>query len=1537
MNTNKLGNYLFVFVVFCSGFIQAQTQTVTQNVPFSSGPQNMWGPSWDPVSINMDVTLFETGWNESFGFNAITNILGYDFGFAMNGNFSGTIGSKFSIHDFTTGEVEVDYPIDVDLTMNQDLTYDPGDNVTITTDYTLQSGASLETAYPNAGEATLDLYFEMGAGLSTTLCAFGCVTFPIIPSFNTGMQNVNILTVNENNISFFSLNGGTPAYSYNIFPLSTSIIPNDPLGEWGFEGILDMPHVYTQDGNDGTDLYACGGGEDPDSAYIKLSLNIFDLLGHLPAPVGPVLEYLDGSESIPLGVADATVEWTFFGAFLNLDFHNKQCFDFKPKVYGRFDFPVAVDYVAYDPGGTITSSGTSAIINVQIGGKIDYKYPCYFNEIEITPTYRIDGLFRNHTYDSVALHLDMSAISFSLSIPAIEITPEIHIPEICIPIPYPCPSWSCPWCWCTYTACTPAFTIPAVASPAINFDLTDIGLSDPVWEYSLPIADIEYDWYDNTWLLEGFQEYTKAKFKMIAKPQSISHTQTNVLCYGGNTGAANVTIVSTAYDVATPFTYSWTNGQTTEDISSLTAGDYELSVYDAHGCQLFTGVTITEPAQALSISSVVTDKSCNGGINNGAIDITVTGGTGGYSYAWSTGATSQDVSGLGVGTYSVAVTDANGCSVSSSFTINQPLVLGQTAAITNVNCNAGSNGAISVNTFGGVLPYSYSWSNGQTSEDLSTIGAGSYTLTLTDANSCVSSQTYVVTQPASPLSLTISGTDVSCKGGSNGAINLTTSGGTAPYAYQWSSSAGVVLPYTTEDLTGIVSGTYFVNVTDSKGCTAQSNQLINQPLQSLSSNPTLVNINCFGQATGSINPGIFGGTPGYIYSWSNGAATAVITNVIAGNYSLQVTDLNSCTSTFNYTLTQPAAPLNLALTGIDVKCFGENTGSIQSTVTGGTAPYSYLWSNGATSSNINSLVANNYSLTVTDSKGCTITASQLISQPAAPLALSSVISPVACYGNSTGSVNLTVTGGTLPYNYQWSNSSSLVLNTFTQDITGQSADSYTVLVTDGNSCQSTLISTITQPNAPISLSGIVNDVNCYALNDGGIDLTVTGGTSPYSYSWTNSAISQDLTSIVAGFYTVTVTDFNLCTSSATFNVLQPNAALTASLNPTDVLCNGDATGSVLSTVTGGTLPYSYTWSNGVTSPNLNLVVADVYTLSIVDAQGCTAFTGTVVNEPLPLVLTPTVTDASCFGGADGQIVLSVNGGEQPYYFSWGNQNEILLNNASETIANVPAANYFIRIKDKNNCILEQTITVGQPAMQTAVYSVVDVLCNGDSTGLVDVTYSGGTPPFTTVWNDGQTTEDAINLPAGYYYFLGTDAQGCEVRDTMVVEQPAQIDLTYELTPVSCIDQSDAAINISPYGGNAPYDYAWSNGQISQNASQLIPGFYTLIITDANACVQSFNFEIQINEEECLGVPNTITPNGDNYNDTWILENIELYSNAVVKIFNKWGNEIYSSSEVYVPWDGTDNGNPLPSEVYYYIIKLNNPENNQYTGTITIIR
>ena len=218
-----------------------------------------------------------------------------------------------------------------------------------------------------------------------------------------------------------------------------------------------------------------------------------------------------------------------------------------------------------------------------------------------------------------------------------------------------------------------------------------------------------------------------------------------------------------------------------------------------------------------------------------------------------------------------------------------------------------------------------------------------------------------------------------------------------------------------------------------------------------------------------------------------------------------------------------------------------------------------------------------------------------------------------------------------------------------------------------------------------------------------------------------------------------------------------------------------------------------------------------------------------------------------------------------------------------------------------------------------------------------MTVTGGTLPYTSSWENGATTEDLSNLTSGVYSFTILDAQGCIIEDSAFVDQPNVIQILQEIIEVSCIDQTDAEILVKPYGGTPPYNYIWSTGESTAEVQGIPPGSYSLTVSDANACIMPFTFEISINPSECLIIPNTFTPNGDDYNDTWVIGNLDLYPDAVVKVFNKWGNEVYDTFVPYTAWDGTHRGNPLPSEVYYYIIVLNNEEENKYAGTITIIR
>lgn len=1621
INKFLLGLLMSLFVTVGFG----QTTTVTQNANFESDSNSMWGLSGNPT-IEDEISLFHVPWNQSIntGSGGIVTIVGQSFGGAFQGAISGQIGSKIG-YNFTSGAINVQYPIDVNIEHPTDLTYDQGDIVTIGTDYVVLDSNKLETIYPG-GEVKWDLYFQLAASASATICVFGCTTFPIIPSFDTGLISINLVTISSNGATtgpggtqgpsgiWYLGPGSPPPYitgsntdpSYpgtqptvdgSLFPYAVDPVFPDgsgslgdlfidwipwqvyvplsidlPDNDFGLSGQLTLPYVFTEDSLfSDNHMEACG-----DSTYFEISLEIFDLLGYIlqqvPEPitqtVGQVLSNLAGSYD-PLAPTPfaglAIVQWNFFSASLVLDITNNQCFNFDPKIYGSFQFPFPVEYQVFNSGAWGAQS-TGSIVNIELGDSIRYKFPCYFSDVTFIPTYTIVGQMSNRTWDEIGIRFDMSALGFGLQLSAFTIIPGFTIPSVCFPLPYPCPSWSCPWCWCTTTVCTPEIVVPPIGFGGYAVWITTSGVStgsaipDPLptmWSYSLPIATIPYDWFNETWTLPGFTPIIGDTIRMRSRPLGINHLLANVDCFGGNNGS--ITVTTSAVTPASPFVYSlWSSSGTattsvvgvSNTYSNLVEGSYQISVIDNNGCQMYTGGVITQPAP-ISIAGIENDKSCFSAVNDGSIALTVTGGTSGYNISW-TGPSSGNPAGteisadggsyainnIGEGIYSISLTDANNCISNSSYTIDVPELLGQNGIVGDVNCFGDTTGFIDVTTFGGTLPYTFSWSSTDTTEDLINLGFGAYTLNIVDGKNCTSQSTYNVAQPAAPLQLTISGTDVNCYAGTDGTIDLTITGGTPGYSIGWSNDQNIILPMTTEDLANVTAGVYTAEIEDSKGCSALISQTIIQPVAPLATPPVITAVNCFGDATGSIDPVITGGTAPYVYNWSNGSTSSSISGVIAGTYTLTVVDSKNCNDVYTYEIVQPSTPLVVSLNGTDILCKGDATGSIVSNVSGGSPAYQYLWNTGSTLASINGLIAGNYSLTVTDAKGCTSTASQILNEPAQPLVATSIPTNVNCFGGNNGAIDLTITGGTLPYSYVWTNAQSLILTTSTQDLVDITANSYSVNVLDQNGCQIGLTQVISQPAASLTITDIIDHVNCFGNNDGSIDITVSGGTAPYTYNWSNATSNEDLAGLIAGTYTVTVTDAQGCMLSSQYSVLQPNAQLSVTTSTTPVKCKTGTDGTVTSYVSGGTAPYIYSWSNGAITPGLNLVSAGIYSLTVTDNQGCTTFTGAVVEEPAnTLSVSISVTDPSCFGYDDGEIDITVAGGTQPYSFNWGNQNEILMNNPSETLDSVSVGNYLFRISDENGCIIEQMITVNEPTILSVNHIVTDALCFGDSTGIIDLTISGATPPYSISWSNGMTTEDALQIPAGTYNYFVTDAQGCVFRDLATVAQPSAVNIDYSVVGVSCLDQTDGQIDLNAFGGTAPYVYSWSTGLNTPSISDLAPGTYSLIVSDDNLCVSNYSFVIDLSGIECVGIPNTISPNGDNYNDTWHLENIDLYPNAKVKVFNRWGNLLYSTDGEYKEWDGTVNGQPLPSEVYYYIITLGNPDDNQYTGTITIVR
>ena len=484
-------------------------------------------------------------------------------------------------------------------------------------------------------------------------------------------------------------------------------------------------------------------------------------------------------------------------------------------------------------------------------------------------------------------------------------------------------------------------------------------------------------------------------------------------------------------------TYLWSTGATSEDLSAVGAGTHTITITDFNGCTATASATVNEPTNTFTITIQTLNVSCPG-MNDGSAFISVQGGSPLYSFIWNTGQTSQSIGNLGGGVYSSTATDAFGCTASASATISEPPAMTLTGAVTHVSCNATNDGAIDLTISGGTTPYSIVWSIGITTEDLTDLTGGTYSVTVGDANGCPSTASFTV-NPPSPMTLSSQVTDVTTVGGSDGQVDLVITGGQSPLSFVWSNGG------TTEDLTNLQAGTYCVTVADGSGCSANTCATVNQP-GCIPINITLTtsDVSCNGGSDGSISLSGSGGTPPYSFLWSSGQQTVNLNNIPSGFYQVTITDNVGCNESAYTTVNEPSA-LTSSNSSTNILCWGDGNGTIDLTVNGGTTPYFFLWSNGATTQDLASLSGGAYSVTATDANGCMITENAIISEPSA-LASSITTTDVNCNGGADGEADLTVTGGTAPYNYLWSNGSTA------EDETGLNAGSYSVTATDANGC-----------------------------------------------------------------------------------------------------------------------------------------------------------------------------------------------------------------------------------------------------------------------------------------------------------------------------------------------------------------------------------------------------------------------------------------------------------------------------------------------------
>ncbi len=907
----------------------------------------------------------------------------------------------------------------------------------------------------------------------------------------------------------------------------------------------------------------------------------------------------------------------------------------------------------------------------------------------------------------------------------------------------------------------------------------------------------------------------------ISQPNQLQESAqiTAVKCFGDNTGSIDVSVSGGTI----PYIYTWSNGETTQDLINTPSGNYQLTIADINGCSLISNYSITQPNAILSTNNTTNDVSCFGG-SNGAISVNTIGGTAPYTYLWNTGSTTEDLSNLIFGSYSLLVTDINNCSTNLNASINQPTQLVENSVVQNVLCNNGNTGSINSTISGGTTPYTSSWSTGDLTEDISGLSIGNYTVTVTDANNCSTANSYSVTQPLLPIQTSVTTSNVNCFGGSDGTINLTVSGGTSPYNVIWSNGA------TTEDISNLITGTYSATITDANNCSTIISETINQPLSGILISATITNVACFGDATGSINLNVTGGSGSYIYTWSNGATTEDLQNLQVGNYIITISDVSNCSASSNFFVNQPSVPLTLTESHQDAVCLSSVTGSINLTVNGGTPNYTYSWNNGETTEDIASLGLGLYTVTVTDDLQCQESISVQILDPNNFMTLSETHVDVSCFGATDGSIDLTISGGNPIISYNWNNGLA------TEDINNLSAGNYFVNVIDINGCSEFIAITIAEPSAPLTVTTIVSNIVCFGQTTGGFNITPTGGTTPYSYIWSTGETTEDIGNLIAGNYSVIITDVNGCSTSYNGTINQASSLISATATQTNVSCFAGLNGLIDVSVSGGVGPYSYSWNTGATTEDLNNISAGNYSVNILDTNGCSILENFIITQPASGIQgTITTQNVSCTNGSNGGIQLSITGGTVPYTYLWNN------GATTEDLNNITIGQYSVLITDINGCTNNYTSQIIQPSNSLIISSQsTDVLCHNGASGSAQVSASGGSAPYNYTWSNGETSTFIDTLLAGIYTITVSDINGCTASNTLQINQPFPLVATTQNNNVICYGQASGSISSNISGGISPYNYLWSNGATTTSVQNLVAGPYFLNITDANGCTTTFS-------------------------------------------------------------------------------------------------
>lgn len=934
-------------------------------------------------------------------------------------------------------------------------------------------------------------------------------------------------------------------------------------------------------------------------------------------------------------------------------------------------------------------------------------------------------------------------------------------------------------------------------------------------------------------------------------------------CFGESDGSISIT-ADNAVGVLT-FDFNDGNGPLDENsINALGAGDYTIDVFDSENC---TGNTVDFPLTEPDFLGLLVEGGRNGisctGANDGTAIVTPNGGLPDYTYEWSTGSIERSISNLGPGTYTVTVTDANGCTAEGTTApfVDPEVLTADIANIADVSCSDQINGSITLNVNGGTMPYKYTtdgitFVNGTT---ISNLSIGDYAITVTDNNDCAVEVNGTISSPAN-LSFDISSTTDICYGESLTFTNTSTFTQGNITTVSWNfDGVDVIGDNVTTNFTTIGKPTVSLTVTTDLGCTETlTEELDIAVIPCCDGNngvfviPDPINPLCNGGLDGSIALNITSTPPVSTINWEGGATEPTINNLAAGDYPVTITNDATCDAELTVTIGEPSLIIPILII-TEPTCDAASNGIITTSATGGTVidsnnyNFDFNFGDGFTATNTatNLSVGDYNNIRIRDDNNCIVSVDTLLAVPAgfSPITASLAITTPTCDVATNGTITVSATGDGRPLFYDFGNGPSIE-NTLPNLGVGPQ----TIIVQDLDNCTVNLDTTLTvAPDAmPIQASVQITQPSCTEANNGVITITATGNGSPFLYDFgdgfSNSNSAMDL---IIGDYPVVIRDADNCslTIDTSLSVSPDASPVQATLQIVQPSCGGATDGSVTILPSGelGTDITNYTYDFGAGFINNNIAdnLGNGQFFAVVrNTNNCSIVLDTMLNE---LVLTPThiVARPTCFGLSDGSIIIEVpTPGEGPFTYNFGDVNGF---QPEDALTNLPEGNYTVQVQDVNLCLSEPIdILIDQPDALMLSLNKTDISCFGENDGRIVADVTGGVGNYAYNWNNGQMSSVAGNLMAGDYTLDVTDGNDCPISsdNAITIIEPAELSATIDqIANVLCFGETNGAITVNPMGGSAPYEYSLDGiiFQPTATLGNLTAGDYTVTIKDSREC------------------------------------------------------------------------------------------------------